>query len=581
MKNFAILPELLAFQAANFNNPYAFNFKENGQLKSFSNQEFLEISLQFACGLREIGLLENETLANISYQNPIWLMVDLATILAGAVTVPIFNNISKENLFYEISDAQVKYIFTDREEIFEAIRNRNPELKIITYGFNKENSIGFEALISLGKKALEEKKYNFDSLLKIKNPQELATIIYTSGSTGKPKGVELTHANLISQIKAAAEFFPLSSEDVVLSFLPLAHIFERMVIMYYISCGVSIYFVDDLKNIGNSLKEFRPSLMTSVPRVLEKVFARIKEGVENAGFFKKFLGQKAIKRALVKDPEASKNFCDKIFDFLIYRKFRSALGGNMRMVICGGAALSLDLQRFYKNIGITLYCGYGLTETSPVLAVNCYNGNKLGTVGRAFPGVELKVSAEKELLARGPGIMRGYHNQAQKTAEVIEDGWFKTGDLAEIDEQGFVKIIGRKKELFKTANGKYVAPTPIEQKLVQEAGFLLGALLIAEGRKFTSALLFPDFELLGKFKEKFGFSGTDEEFLKSEILQKFVEKIIARINENFDHWEQIQKFYIATSQVSIDTGEITPSMKLKRNVLEEKYKKEIDGFYLE
>jgi long-chain acyl-CoA synthetase len=305
MKNFSTLCELVSFQAFKFNNPRALNFKENGQLKSFSNKEFLEKTFHFACGLKEIGLQKGQTLANFSYQNPLWLIADLGAILAGATTVPIFNNISKENLIYEIRDADVKFIFTDNAEFFDLIKNENFDLKIIARnakilkqvqddssvscclglphrhpelvsGSIADNIISFEDLILLGKKAAEEKKYDLETLLKISTPQDLATIIYTSGSTGVPKGVELTHQNLVSQIIDTKEFFPLTTDDVVLSFLPLAHIFERMVMMFYISQGVSIYFADDVKNVGNCLKETHPTLMTSVPRVLEKVFAKIK-----------------------------------------------------------------------------------------------------------------------------------------------------------------------------------------------------------------------------------------------------------------------------------------------------------------
>jgi len=556
-KTFLTLSELISFQASNFNNPHALNFKDEGVLRSFSNQEFQEKIFHFACGLREIGLQKGDSLANHSYQNPIWLIVDLGAILAGAVTVPIFENISQEHLEYEISDAQVKFIF-----------NKKREIEIV----ETKKIISFADLISLGANVKE--KYDFTS-----NPQDLATIIYTSGSTGKPKGVELTHHNLISQIKATEQFFPLSRDDVILSFLPLAHIFERMVMMFYISQGVSIYFADEIKNVGNCLREFHPTLMTSVPRVLEKVFVKIKDGIESANPLKKFLGRKALQRALLKNAEEPKNLFDKIFDLLVYKKFRDALGGNMRMIICGGAALSPDMERFYSNIGINLFCGYGMTESSPVLSTNCPQGYKFGTVGKKFPEIELKISEDGELLARGPNIMRGYHNQPQKTAETIRDGWLATGDLAAIDSEGFIKIIGRKKEIFKNSNGKYISPVLIEQKLVQELGFLLGAIVIAEARQFTSALLFPEFENLQKFKEKFSFSGSDKEFLTSKILQKFVAQKITNINLKLDHWEQVQKFHIVTDSISIKSGEVTPSMKLKRSLLEEKYKKEIEEFY--
>ena len=580
MKTFLTLSDLLPFQASNFNNSQALNFKKEGEWKSFSNKEFLEKSFHFACGLKEFGLIKNQTIAIFSYQNPIWLIADLGSILAGATTVPIFHNISKENLFYEISDADVKYIFIDDVDFFETIKNQNLNLKIITYGFKKENSIEFEDLILLGEKAVLEKKYDLESLLKNNHPEDLATIIYTSGSTGRPKGVELTHRNLVSQIKDTAEFFPLKTQDVALSFLPLAHIFERMVMMFYITQGISIYFADDIKNVGPALRELKPSLMTSVPRMLEKVFLRIKENAENASGFKKILAKKAIEQALKKNPNEKSKFIDKIYDLLVYKKFRAALGGNMKMIICGGAALSEDLECFYKNIGINLFCGYGLTEASPVLTANCPKNNKFGTVGKAFLSVELKIAEDGELLGRGPNVMRGYHNQAEKTKEVIENGWLKTGDLAQINQDGFVKIIGRKKELFKNANGKYVRPIPIEQKLVQNLGFLIGAIIIAEGRKFTSAILFADFEIIEKFREKFDCKKmSNEEFLNSEILKKFTQNEIDKINNSLDNWEQIKKFSISNLEISIESGDITPSMKLKRNVLEEKCKDVINGFY--
>ncbi len=581
MTNFTTLAQIISFQAENFSNAKALNFKENNQWRSFSNQQFYENIFYLACGLKEIGLQKNQTFAICSYQNPIWLIVDFAAILAGAITVPIFENISKENLSFEISDAKVAFLFTDNAEIFAQVKKDHPEVKIITYAKNDELEYDFESLIALGKSSVAQKKYSFDELQKATNPQDLATIIYTSGSTGRPKGVEITHNNLVSQIKDTAVFFPLSQDDVVLSFLPLAHIFERMVMMFYITQGVSVYFADDVKNVGNFLREVHPTLMTTVPRVLEKVFGKIKDGVDSANFLRKFLGQKALECALKKDVEHKQNLGDKIFSALVYKKFHAALGGKMRMMICGGAALSPDMERFYRNIGINLYCGYGMTETSPVIAANCPAANKFATVGKIFPSVTIKIEADGELLVRGPNVMSGYHNDPVKTAEIFCDSWLKTGDLAQLDSQGFLKIIGRKKELFKTANGKYVRPVSLEQMLTRDLDFLMGAVVVAEGRKFTSALLFPDFDLLKKTKQKFGFSGNDVDFLASENLQKFVQKKIDLINLHIDHWEQIQKFYIVRESISIESGDITPSMKLKRNVLEKKYQEVIDNFYRE
>ena len=587
MKDFSTLSQIVSYQASKFSNPKAFNFKEKGAWRSFSNQEFQENIFHFACGLKEIGFQKDQTFAICSYQNPIWLIADLGSILIGATSVPIFSNISTENLDFEISDSKVKYLFTDNLEVFTQIKKSHPEITLITYNPNfifdtqHRGSYEFEfnELIALGKKAAEEKKYTIEELQKINQPQDLATIIYTSGSTGTPKGVELTHENLVSQVKDTALTFPLSQQDVILSFLPLAHIFERMVMMFYITQGVSIYFVDDVKNVGVFLREIHPTLITTVPRVLEKVFTRIKEGIDCASLIRKYLGKKALKRALTKDPESAKNFCDTIYSRLVYKKFLAALGGNMRMMICGGAALSIDMERFYRNIGVNLFCGYGMTESSPVICVNHEKANKFGTVGKVFPSVKVKLAQDGELLASGPNIMCGYHNDVKKTAEVIVDGWLKTGDLAKIDEQGFIKIVGRKKEVFKTANGKYVCPILIEQKLVRALEFLVGAVVIAEGKNFVSVLLFPDFEILPKFRTKFNFLGGDEEFLKSEILQKFVQKNIDQLNKRLDHWEHVQKFHIALESISIESGDITPSMKLKRHALEKKYKNVIDEFY--
>lgn len=568
MKNFSTLVELIAYQAANFKNPHVLNFKG----KSFSNQEFLDQAFYFACGLKEIGFKKNQTFATACVSDPNWLIVDFGAILAGGITVPIFYNISVENLIFEINDAQIKFAFTN-------------DKKTVPDGINLEKIFDekdLQELISLGRKAAAEKKYNLEELIAAIKADDLATIIYTSGSTGTPKGVELTHHNLVSQIKATMEVFPLdSNSDIALSFLPLAHIFERMVMMFYLTQGIEIHFCDDIKNLGETLKTVRPTLMTSVPRMLEKVFTKIKDGAEQKKGLAKYLACKAINQALNKDVTHKKTFSDGFFDLLIYKKFRQALGGRMRMVICGGAALSEDMERFYRNIGVNIFCGYGLTETSPVLAVNHAKAYKFGTIGQAFPGVELKIADDCELLAKGPNIMRGYHNQPEKTAEAMAGEWFKTGDLAKIDAEGFVKIIGRKKELFKTANGKYVAPTPIEQKLIQELGFLIGTIIIAEGKKFVACLLFPDFEILGKFKKKMNSDLSDEEFLKSDLLQKFTQEKIDKINQKLDHWQQIQKFYIAKEPISISSGDITPSMKLKRNVLEAKYKKAIDSFYQE
>jgi len=579
MQKFENIAELVLYIRKNLQNSNFLNYKSNNNWQKISVDEFCQQIFALTIALKKIGLNKGDALANYSYQNPKWLVVDLASILAGAITVPIFNNINEDNLFYEIADANCKFIFTDKPEISEKIWQKFPDIKVIGNNFRGNNIFNLEDLITDEIANISQNLTEFENFAKQILPTDIATIVYTSGSTGKPKGVEISHQALVSQIHDSDSFFHLSRSQIVLSYLPLAHIFERMVMMYYLSIGMNIYFVDDIKKLGEFLKEIRPNLMTSVPRALEKVYAKINSSIADAFFFKKIIGKTALKRAIHKNPSQKNNFFDNIFDKIIYSKFRQALGGNMEMIICGGNALSTDLERFYWNIGVKIYCGYGMTECAPVLATNAPNQQKFTTVGKAFPSVSLKISSDGELLSKGVNVMKQYHNQPEKTAESFEDGWFKTGDLAEIDKDGFVKIVGRKKELFKTSNGKFVHPVLIEQKLVQELGFLIGAVVIAENRNFVSALLFIDYDLINNIKKKLNFNGNNEEFTNSLILTNYCEKIINSINLKLDSWEQIKKFKIIPDQISIENGEITPSLKLKRNVLEQRFAKEIAEFY--
>ncbi|NBX53017.1 MAG: long-chain fatty acid--CoA ligase [Proteobacteria bacterium] len=579
MYKFANLAELLAYQRNNFNNPKSLNFKENDEWKAISNHDFFNKAHAFARALKKLGLKKGDVVANYSYQNPIWLIVDFGSILAGGVSVPIFNNISRDHLFHQLQDSKANFIFTDNPEICHKISLSFPHITIISYGLKPDKSIDLFELILIEEKNIREHQLQASDLISAISSDDLATIVYTSGSTDKPKGVEISHHALVSQIHDSDTFFDLKSSEIILSYLPLAHIFERMVMCYYISKGLTIYFVDDIKKLGNFLKEIKPSLMTSVPRALEKVFIKIKNGIDESSLFKKIIGKFALQRAIKKPPLSPITFYDKIFDKIIYSKFRQALGGNINMIICGGSPLSQDLENFYWNIGVKIYCGYGLTETSPVLATNCPKHHKFGSVGKAFPSVTLKVANDSELLAKGVNVFKQYHNQPKKTQDSFIDGWFKTGDLASIDNDGFVKIIGRKKELFKTSNGKFVNPVLLEQKLIQEITFLSGALIIAEGKNFVSALLFVDFEMLHNLKQKLAFNGDDEEFFKTNLLDEYVQKTIDKINKNLDQWEQIKKFKIIAKQISIETGEITPSLKLKRNILEQKFANEISQIY--
>lgn len=595
MKNFSTLTNLIDFIGNNYNNPKAFNFYQNQQWTNISTADFVQNVQSLTLGFSNLGIQKNDGFAILAKPSPIWLMIDSAIIALGAISVPIFPDIAPQNLLFEIENADIKFVFCDCLENLQILQNcaQNDKIrfkKIIIYGFDfeGENIIHFDDLLKIGNELAQKNPQLFSDLTNKINEQDLATIIYTSGSTGVPKGVELTHKNLIAQIHSTTKCFPLDAKvDIALSCLPLAHIFERMVIYFYVSRGISIYFADDVKNVGSLLKEIKPTLITVVPRLLEKVLAKMQSGVNEAKFLKKLIGKLAFYLAVKCFCQKQSGIFYKLFNQLVYKKLRTAMGGNLRMIICGGAPLSLDIEKFFCGIGINLYVGYGTTESAPVIAVNYKDNQKIGTVGKAFPDVQTKINNEGELLAKGDNIMQGYHKSPEKTKEVIdENGWLKTGDLATINSEGFIKIIGRKKEMFKTAGGKYVSPVPIEQKLMAGWSLLAAACVIAEGKKFVSCLLFPDFEILTKYKERVGKDGdlenlSDEDFLASDFIKTRTQKLITQINQSINHWEQIQKFYIATKPISIKTGELTPSMKLRRNFVEEEFKEVIEGFYLD
>jgi long-chain acyl-CoA synthetase len=441
--------------------------------------------------------------------------------------------------------------------------------------------VAYQALLDLGAKRLAAHPGEYLRLSEGINEQDTATLIYTSGSTGTPKGVILTHRNLVTQVLGAVKRFPLDPKsDVILSCLPLAHVFERMVAYYYLYSGCPLYFAEEIKKVGDNLRELHPTVITMVPRLLEKVHAKFQANLELAKGFKKTIGMKAWERAHTKEPGSKPAFMDKIYDALVYKKMREGLGGRLRLVISGSAPLDPGLAAFLLNIGIPIYEGYGLTEASPVIACNYPGHRKLGTVGLVFVGVEVKIADDGEILARGPNIMKGYHNKPNETAEVIDKmGWLHTGDLGHIDNEGFIKITGRKKELFKTANGKYVAPVPIEAAIAANKLADM-VMVVAEGKPFTTCLIFPDFENLKVVKQELGAEGAENgAFLDSDAAKAYVQKTLDEVNAKLNHWEQVQKFRIIKTPISIDTGELTPTMKIRRHVVMEKCRAEIESMY--
>jgi long-chain acyl-CoA synthetase len=555
------------------NNTYL-NYLNGSQWVAISSQEFVHTVRALASSFEAKGVKQGTSVAIISDSSPFWLMVDYALQCLGAVSVPIFANISSQNLRYQLKDAEIEYVYIASQDKFDQLASFISKMKLVLVKeiiAEGDNIVSWESFI--GGDISYSKPYI--------NENDLATIIYTSGSTGVPKGVELSHKNLITQIMDTRLSFEMKQEYKVLSFLPLAHIFERMVMSFYLSTGVSIYFADDVKNVGNLLKEVKPSVMTVVPRLLEKIYTKMHENAAEAKGIKWLIAKAAFYRANQKDPNSNTMCCiDKLFARLVYTKLVDALGGELKYLITGGAPLSMAVYRFFHNVGIPLYQGYGLTETSPVISVNTPEANKVGTCGKPYAHVEVKLAEDSELLTRGECVMLGYHKQQNKSKEMIDaDGWLHTGDLAQIDEEGYITLISRKKELFKTSNGKYVSAIAIEQKITANK-WIDYAVVIADNRPFVSALIFMDETLLQAFAQRKKLGEIDfEEIVHHRRIQGIVMNLIKKVNHRLNHWEKIQKYYIVSDKVSIESGILTPSMKVSRIKAEELYAAEIEDFY--
>ena len=545
--------------------------------KRFSKEEFLLTVRYLSLAFYKHGW-EGKQVAIAISSSPYWLMLDYALMLSGAIGVPLFTNISSKNLYYEILDSAIETVFIESKDQENIIHRVGKSVEVVYLEDDVSGYHTFSDFVEEGKKIDEEEPSIFNTLIYRIKAGDIATIVYTSGTSGRPKGVELTHRNLISQIHATAKNYIFDREsDIAFSFLPLAHIFERTVMHFYLSQELTVYFADDVKNVGDLLKEVNPTVMTVVPRLLEKVFFKMKLKAMDGNIIKQGLVRLAFYRATTKDPYAKTCFVDTLLDKLVYTKLRAALGTRMRMMISGGAALSDMLYNFYLNIGVPLYQGYGQTESSPVICANTPKYNKIGTCGKAFPGVEVMVSKEGELLARGANIMKGYHQDATATKEVIDDdGWLYTGDLASIDDEGFVTITGRKRELFKTSTGEYVSSVYIEQKLVSN-GWFEHALVVGNDRPYVVALLFVEPDFLARMATKM--KSTSKRVLRSDKLQKMTRKYIKKLNLKLNHWERVREFRLMENTLTIENGDLTPSMKLGKTHVMEVYEKEIEEMY--
>ena len=555
--------------------------KYNGEWIKTSTQEYLDKANALSRGLLRLGVEKNDKIAIISSNNRTeWHITDIGALQTGAQTVPMYPTISAEDYEYILNHSESKYVFVSDKEVYDkliSIKANVPSLKEI-FSYNEiAGCKNWKEILELGADTSnqEEVEKRKDEIA----TTDLATIIYTSGTTGRPKGVMLTHQNIVSDVLMSAPRVPLRDGDTrALSFLPICHIFERMLTYLYQYYGISIYFAESIEKISDNLKEVHPHVMSVVPRLLEKVYDKIyAKGADLTGIKKKLFFW-ALDLGMDYKPYNENGgwyeFKLKIARKLIFSKWQEALGGELELLVCGSAALQTRLSKVFCAAGIPVMEGYGLTETSPVISVNDMRnrGFKVGTVGKVLEGVEVKIAEDGEILCKGPNVMVGYYKDEAQTNDVKKDGYFHTGDIGEIDSEGFLKITDRKKEMFKTSGGKYIAPQMLENHFKQSR-FIEQIMVIGDGEKMPGAFVQPSFEFLAEWSQRKGINlgATNEEIVKNERVIKRIQREIDEINERFGNWEKVKRFELTPDVWSIDAGHLTPTMKLKRKIIKEKY----------
>jgi long-chain acyl-CoA synthetase len=563
--------------------------KYNGVWTPMSTKEYLDKANAVSRALLKMGIKKNDKIAVISTNNRTeWNIMDIGVLQIGAQNIPIYPTISAEDYEYVLNHSESIYCFVSDAEVLEKINKikGNTQIKEI-YSFDHiEGCKHYSELFELGKDEsnqpeVEKRKDEVKS-------EDLATIIYTSGTTGKPKGVMLSHWNITSNVLDSTPRVPLpdSGETRILSFLPICHIFERVLIYVYQYAGTSIYFAEAIDKIGDNAKEINPNLMSVVPRLLEKVFDKIMLKGEELRGIKKALFFWAVGLGERWEPYgvngAWYEFQLKIANKLIFSKWREALGGELRTMVSGSAALQPRLARVFGAANMRVMEGYGLTETSPVISVGYYNDQmyKVGTVGKPIDNVEVKIAEDGEILVKGPNVMLGYYKDPEKTASVMTGDYFHTGDKGEIDSEGFLKITGRKKEMFKTSGGKYVIPTLLENDLKQSL-FIEQIMVIGEGEKMPAAFIQPNFEFIRDWidHKQNGIGKSEAEIANSQVVIDRIQKEVDKYNKNFGKWEQIKRFELTSEVWSIEGGHLTPTMKMKRDIIKGIYSDLYDKIY--
>jgi long-chain acyl-CoA synthetase len=579
--------DILPHQLAKSPKKDALASKIDGQWVPISTQELQDQANLVSLGLVSLGLKRGDKVAIISMNRPEWMLADFGISQIGATSVPMYPSITVEDYKYIFTDAGVRAVFVSDKKLFDKVHEAIQGLDIPVaniFTFDKiEGARHFSELLEIGKKG---NPTDLEPLKAAVEPDDLLTLIYTSGTTGQPKGVMLTHDNILSNCRNSQRFVPVTGEDKALSFLPLCHIFERMVTYLYMINGVSIYYAENMDVIADNLREVKPDIFTTVPRLLEKVYDKIVakghelEGIKKSLFF--WALDLGLKYDTQKDQGFFYNTQLALANKLIFNKWREALGGNLRCIVSGGGALQPRLARVFWAAGIRVMEGYGLTETSPVIAVGGFEpeNNMIGTVGPLIDNMQVKIAADGEILTKSASVMKGYYNQPELTAkEFDEEGWFHTGDIGELVNGKFLKITDRKKEMFKTSGGKYIAPQVIEGKL-KEDPLIEQAMVVGADQKFAAALVIPSFaDLKGWCKRNGVPEASNEELVKNPKIVDLYEGLVKKYNQSFAQWEQVKKITLLPELWTVETGEMTPTMKVKRKVITENNKALIAGMY--
>lgn len=559
-----------------------YNYKENDQWKGISTKDFIEKVNEISKGLIALGIQPHDKVGLISENRLEWNLMDFAIQQIGAVVVAIYPNISNQDYEFILNDAEINFCFVSSDNLYHRLEILKSKVSTLdsVFTFNPYFHIpNWNEVIELGKSISDEK---LNLLMNQVQTNDLATLIYTSGTTGNPKGVMLSHENLLADVISSEYSFPVVAYDKALTFLPTCHAYERVFHYVYIKMGLPIFYAQSMETIGEDIRDVKPQIFSAVPRVLEKVYEKIMDKGHSLTGLKRKLFFWAIALGEQYDLEESKfsvwyRFQLKLARKLIFSKWKEALGGEIKGIASGSATLQTRLLKLFLAAGIPIYEGYGLTEAGPCLSVNCLKrGMKIGTVGLPLVGIEIKLAEDGEILAKGKNIMMGYYKNPTATDEVLKDGWLHTGDIGEWVDDRFLKIIDRKKEMFKTSGGKYVVPQQIESKLT-ESDYILQSLVIGESRKFPSALIIPNFE---KLKEELDLSNIKNELMiQDPRVLDILEKVVSKVNQNFGNWEQIKRFQLLPNEFTIETGELTPTLKNRRKVIEKKFEKEIDLMY--